>query len=71
MSPLVCCAGPERETALEEFYQQWKDDSLVMLKWIALQVIWQPAQLIVKSGDVASLRVPKSKFLLCSHRVQR
>ena len=31
-------AGPERETALEEFYKQWKDDSLVMLKWIALQV---------------------------------
>lgn len=31
-------AGPERKTALEEFYKQWKDDSLVMLKWIALQV---------------------------------
>ena len=31
-------AGPERETALEEFYRQWKEDSLVMLKWIALQV---------------------------------
>lgn len=32
------CAGPERDTALEEFYKQWKDDSLVMLKWIGLQV---------------------------------
>ena len=31
-------AGSERETALEEFYKQWKDDSLVMLKWIGLQV---------------------------------
>ncbi len=31
-------AGPERKTALEEFYKQWKDDSLVMLKWIGLQV---------------------------------
>ncbi|CAK0786230.1 hypothetical protein CVIRNUC_009443 [Coccomyxa viridis] len=28
---------PERKTALEELYKQWKDDSLVMLKWIALQ----------------------------------
>ena len=30
--------GAERETALAEFYEQWKDDSLVMLKWLALQV---------------------------------
>ena len=32
------CAGSERETALEEFYKQWKDDSLVMLKWVGLRV---------------------------------
>ena len=30
--------GAERETALAEFYEQWKDDGLVMLKWIGLQV---------------------------------
>ena len=35
---LVALAGPEREIALAEFYEQWKDDGLVMLKWIALQV---------------------------------
>ncbi|BDA49167.1 Aminopeptidase N [Coccomyxa sp. Obi] len=40
ISALACLAdseGPERETALAEFYEQWKDDALVMLKWIALQ----------------------------------
>ncbi len=31
-------AGSERDAALEEFYKQWKGDSLVMLKWIGLQV---------------------------------
>jgi hypothetical protein len=38
-------AGPERETALAEFYEQWKDDSLVMLKWLALQVGTAPLYL--------------------------
>ncbi|EIE24754.1 aminopeptidase N, partial [Coccomyxa subellipsoidea C-169] len=34
---LVDSESQERETALAEFYEQWKDDGLVMLKWIALQ----------------------------------
>ncbi|KAK9918305.1 hypothetical protein WJX75_003036 [Coccomyxa subellipsoidea] len=34
---LVDSESPEREIALAEFYEQWKDDGLVMLKWIALQ----------------------------------
>lgn len=35
---LRCCAGPERDIALQEFYATWKDEPLVMLKWIGLQV---------------------------------
>ena len=30
---------PERETALEAFYQRWQDDALVITKWFALQAI--------------------------------
>lgn len=30
-------AGKERSIALDEFYQEWKDDSLVILKWLGLQ----------------------------------
>ena len=40
MTKSFCCSEQARsgETALAEFYEQWKDDPLVMLKWIALQV---------------------------------
>ena len=31
------CAGPERDTALDEFYQKWQDDNLVSLKWLTLK----------------------------------
>ena len=30
-------AGKERQIALDEFYEQWKDDSLVILKWLGIQ----------------------------------
>jgi hypothetical protein len=30
--------GPERETALSEFYEMWKHEPLVILKWLGLQV---------------------------------
>lgn len=30
-------AGKERQIALDEFYEEWKDDSLVTLKWLGLQ----------------------------------
>jgi len=29
-------SGPEREAALSEFYKQWKNDELVVLKWLGL-----------------------------------
>ena len=28
---------PERESALEAFYQRWQDDALVITKWFGLQ----------------------------------
>ena len=31
-------AGAERETALKEFYDAWKGEPLVLLKWISIQV---------------------------------
>ena len=30
-------AGKERQVALDKFYEEWKDDSLVILKWLGLQ----------------------------------
>ena len=36
-APLRFPAGEERQIALDEFYQEWKDDSLVILKWLGLQ----------------------------------
>lgn len=33
----VAGAGKERQVALDEFYKEWKDDSLVILKWLGLQ----------------------------------
>ncbi len=33
----MCVAGKERQIALDEFYEEWKDDSLVILKWLGLQ----------------------------------
>ncbi|MCD6038667.1 MAG: pepN [Gammaproteobacteria bacterium] len=37
LRPLMNIACPERETALTQFYQQWKNDPLVIDKWFALQ----------------------------------
>lgn len=36
MNDIKC---PERELALEEFYEKWKEDSLVTLKWLSLQAV--------------------------------
>ncbi len=33
----MCVAGKERQIALDEFYEEWKEDSLVILKWLGLQ----------------------------------
>ena len=34
---LVPLAGPERDAAIETFYQRWKDNPLVIDKWFAVQ----------------------------------
>ena len=34
----LCFAGKERDTALKEFFEKWKSEPLVLLKWIGLQV---------------------------------
>lgn len=37
LAALNRCAGPERKTALSEFYDKWKDETLVMNKWLQIQ----------------------------------
>ncbi|GBE11484.1 aminopeptidase N [bacterium BMS3Bbin12] len=37
LSALARSERPEREPALEEFYERWKDDPLVVDKWFAIQ----------------------------------
>ena len=37
MTSLTHAAGEERQTVLKEFYEQWKDESLVVLKWLGIQ----------------------------------
>ncbi|KAL3133720.1 hypothetical protein ABBQ32_008210 [Trebouxia sp. C0010 RCD-2024] len=37
LAALIDSEGKERQVALDEFYEEWKDDSLVILKWLGLQ----------------------------------
>jgi aminopeptidase N len=37
LSRLANCTGPERAPALEGFYRKWKDEPLVVDKWLAAQ----------------------------------
>ena len=37
LAPLAHCAGPERVEALTEFYDRWRQEALVMDKWLSLQ----------------------------------
>jgi aminopeptidase N len=42
VASLAALAGtecPERHEALDEFYQKWKDDQLVMDKWLSIQAL--------------------------------
>jgi aminopeptidase N len=41
IAALACLSdheSEERKTAIQEFYEQWKDEPLVVLKWLTLQV---------------------------------
>ena len=52
LDAVLCIAtGAERKTALAEFYEQWKDDGLVMLKWIGLQVCMRSLSHLEYSGS--------------------
>ncbi|KAK9814410.1 hypothetical protein WJX72_005522 [[Myrmecia] bisecta] len=37
LASLADMEGEERETAMSEFYESWRDEPLVLLKWLALQ----------------------------------
>ncbi len=39
---LVQTKGPHREKALDAFYEQWKDDALVLDKWFSIQAMSKP-----------------------------
>jgi aminopeptidase N len=39
LSALLCFGGEPLEMALDEFYQRWRDDPLVIDKWFALQAM--------------------------------
>ena len=39
LSALVEVKGPERQQALDDFYSRWKNDPLVVLKWLGLQAM--------------------------------
>jgi aminopeptidase N len=46
LSALAYCAGPERETAITDFYTRHADDPLIVDKWLTLQAtIPEPATL--------------------------
>ena len=47
-------AGPERQSALAAFYEQWKGDELVVLKWLGLSAC----------SDVAGNRAAVDQLLL-------
>lgn len=38
LAALVELHDPARDTALAEFYEKWKSEPLVILKWLGLQV---------------------------------
>ena len=46
LSVLISLDGPEREAALADFYQRYRDDSLVLDKWFALQAAAQRSDTI-------------------------
>lgn len=46
LTGLVNADAPLRETALAQFYSQWKDDTLVLDKWFAIQALWQSPDIL-------------------------
>jgi aminopeptidase N len=53
LSVLTSLDGPEREAAFADFYQRYRDDSLVLDKWFALQAAAQRADTVDVVEDLA------------------
>ena len=63
LAPLAHCAGPERTEALTEFYERWRQEALVVDKWLSVQATSRlPDTLAVVQGlmrhEAFSLRNP-------------
>jgi aminopeptidase N len=52
LSILASLDGPERQSALDAFYERFRDDGLVIDKWFTLQALAQRSETI---GDVEQL----------------
>jgi aminopeptidase N len=72
MAALACLAqseGPERDKALEEFYARWKDEPLVVDKWLAVQAGSRLPDTLARARKLLShpafdLKVPNKVYAL-------
>ena len=53
LSVLTSLGGPQREAAFADFYQRYRDDSLVLDKWFALQAAAQRSDTVDVVEDLA------------------
>ena len=66
---LANCDCPEREPALERFYQKWRDESLVVDKWLAVQATSRLPGTLAKVRELLAhpsfdIRVPNKVYAL-------
>ena len=72
MAALACLAnadGPEREPALRAFYERWKDEPLVVDKWLAVQAMSRLPGTLARVRELLShaafdLKVPNKVYAL-------
>jgi aminopeptidase N len=75
LSRLAYKAGPEFELAMHEFYLKWKDDSLVMNKWLMVSAMSKSEQGFEKlkektKSDVYDAKNPNNVFALLYYFAQ-
>jgi len=66
---LANCSCPEREPALERFYAKWRDESLVVDKWLAVQATSRLPGTLAKVRELLAhpafdIRVPNKVYAL-------
>ena len=66
---LANCDCPEREPALERFYAKWRDESLVVDKWLAVQATSRLPDTLSKVRELLAhpsfdIRVPNKVYAL-------